>query len=42
MKHYTIEDIGDMREGQYFDRKKAKIKPKDIVRHIIALSLIHI
>lgn len=38
MKHYTIEDISDMREGQYFDRKKAKIKPKDIVRHIIAFA----
>lgn len=27
-----------MREGQYFDRKSARIRPEDVVRHIIAFA----
>lgn len=38
MKRFTIEDVGEMSEGQLFDRKSAKIKPKDILKHIIAFA----
>lgn len=38
MKRYTIEEISSMKEGQYFDRKSARIKPKDIVQHVIAFA----
>lgn len=38
MKRFTIEEIRTMREGQYFDRKSARIKPKDILQHIIAFA----
>lgn len=27
-----------MNEGQYFDRKSARMKPKDVVKHIIAFA----
>lgn len=38
MKRFAIEEIRTMREGQYFDRKSARIKPKDILQHIIAFA----
>lgn len=38
MRRFTIEDVGEMSEGQLFDRKSAKIKPKDILKHIIAFA----
>lgn len=38
MRYYTIEYIKEMNEGQYFDRKSARLKPKDIVKHIIAFA----
>lgn len=33
-----IEYMQNNREGQYFDRKSARIDPKDIVRHLIAFA----
>lgn len=38
MKRYEIGDIKIMKEGQYFDRKSARIKPKDAIKHIIAFA----
>lgn len=38
MEEYKIEEIKDLKEGQYFDRKSARIKPKDILKHVIAFA----
>lgn len=38
MKHYTAEALKGMKESQYFDRKSARVKPKDILKHIIAFA----
>ncbi|MCY3031796.1 ATP-binding protein [Aerococcus urinae] len=38
IENYTIESLKDMHEGQYFDRKSARMKPKDAVKHIIAFA----
>lgn len=34
----TLDDIQNNTENQYFDRKSARIKPKDIARHLIAFA----
>ncbi|MFD0704696.1 RNA-binding domain-containing protein [Alloscardovia venturai] len=33
-----LEDYAHRLEGQYFDRKSCRIKPKDVVRHVIAFA----
>ena len=33
LEHYSHDE-----EGQYFDRKSARIKPKDIARHLVAFA----
>lgn len=34
----TLEYLTKMEEGQYLDRKSAKIKPIDIARHLVAFA----
>jgi ATP-dependent DNA helicase RecG len=34
----TIEDILREKEGQLFDRKSARIEPRDLANHIIAFA----
>ncbi|WP_231699878.1 AlbA family DNA-binding domain-containing protein [Arcanobacterium phocae] len=35
---WKIKDYCEKKEGQYFDRKSARIKPKDILRHLVAFA----
>lgn len=34
----TLEDYSSRREGQYFDRKSSRIKPKDILKTLVAFA----
>lgn len=38
MQEYTLEKIINKKEGQYFEKKSARIKPKDILKHISAFA----
>lgn len=35
MNQYSVSDIKEMTENKYYDRKSARIKPKDVVTHVI-------
>lgn len=37
-KFKDIEYIRNLKENQYFDKKSARIKPQDILKHIVAFS----
>lgn len=37
-KILTLEYLSNEKEGQYLDRKSARIKPSDIARHIVAFA----
>ena len=37
-KFLTLEFLTQEKEGQYFDRKSARIKPSDIARHLVAFA----
>lgn len=37
-----IQALSSMPEGQYFDRKSARIKVKDVARHITALPMLQV
>lgn len=38
MREYKISDLLCQPESQYFERKSARIKPKDILQHVIAFA----
>lgn len=38
MRATTLEAIIAQTEGQYFERKNAKIAPKDIIKHLIGFA----
>ncbi|MCZ1483909.1 ATP-binding protein, partial [Enterococcus faecium] len=35
---YEIQKFISEKEDQYFDRKSARIKPRDIIKHIVAFA----
>ena len=39
IKNITNQYLIESEENQYFDRKSARIKPADILRHIVPLQM---